>query len=87
MEDMSMKTNEIVEVEDNVEVEETSEHGGYGVLLLVAAAGAVAGHFIEKGLKAAWRWGKGKIDEHQHKKTDDEATDDDQTAPVVEIKS
>ncbi len=77
MEDMSMKTNEIVEIENDAEVEETSERGGYGVLLLVAAAGAVAGHFIEKGVRAAWSWGKSKIANHQLKKIGDEATDDD----------
>lgn len=72
MEDMSMKTNEVVEIENEVEVEETSEGGGYGVLFLVAAAGAVAGHFIEKGAKMAWSWGRNKIAERKLKKLGDE---------------
>ena len=77
MEDMNAKMNEIVEVENIAEVEETSERGGYAVLLLVAGAGAVAGHFIEKGAKMAWHWVKGKMAERQLKKAGTEATADD----------
>lgn len=86
MEDMSKNTNEIVEIENEAEVEETSESGGYGVLFLVAAAGAVAGHFIEKGAKAAWSWGKNKIAERKLKKLEDEATAENDDK-VVENKS
>lgn len=86
MEDMSMRTDEIVDIENDVEVEETSERGGYGVLFLVAAFGAVAGHFIEKGAKAAWSWGKSKIADHRRKKIGDEAMTDDEDE-VAELES
>lgn len=79
MEDMN-KTNEIAEVENIAEVEETSEKGGYAVLLLVAGAGAIAGHFVEKGAKMAWSWIKGKMADAKIKKARAEEVADEDDA-------
>lgn len=81
MEDMN-KMNELAESENISEVEETSGNGGYMALLLVAGAGAVVGHFVEKGAKTAWSWIKSKVANAKRKKAEAEETVDESDVAI-----